>query len=334
MHMSSHRPHAPGRRATLLAAAGMAALPHSLRAQGSATRFPDRSIRLIVPFPPGGATDVHMRVLCDIASRKLGQPVIVENKAGAAGTLGALTLAKQGMPDGYLLSQMPQTVSRYTLMSRRPQYDPIADFTYIIHLTGYLFGVVVRADAPWGSSEEFLAYAKANPGRATYGSSGVGGTLHVVMERIAGLKGLEWTHVPFGGSAPNLQSVLAGQTDAMADGATWAPLVEEGRLRCLCTWGPTRARRFPEVPTLRDLGIDIVANSAYGIGGPRGMDPGVVRTLHDAFKEALFDPAHVAALDRFNQDVLYQDSADYTAYVREELEVERAVIARLGLRID
>jgi tripartite-type tricarboxylate transporter receptor subunit TctC len=154
-----------------------------------------------------------------------------------------------------MLSQMPQTVSRYALMSRRPRYEPMTDFTHIIRLTGYLFGVVVRADAPWWDFEAFVAHAKTNPGRATYGTSGVGSTLHVVMERIAGLEGTEWTHVPFGGSAPNMQSLLAGQTDAKADGATWAPLVEDGRLRCLCPWGAARARRFPDVPNLRDRGI-------------------------------------------------------------------------------
>jgi tripartite-type tricarboxylate transporter receptor subunit TctC len=229
---------------------------------------------------------------------------------------------------------MPITAFRLPLMTTRPLWDPLKDFTYVIHLTGYLFGVVVKADSPWQTWQEFIAYAKANPGKVAYGSPGVGSTLHITMERIALEQGVEWLHVPFRGGADNLQAVLSGQTQAMADSSSWGPLVESGQLRLLTTWGAERAKRFPDVPTLREVGINIVSASPYGLAGPKGMDPGVVRVLHDAFKEALMSPAHAEVLARYDMSVIYKDPAEYTAFVAQIMEEEGAMIRRLGLRMN
>jgi len=319
-----------GRR-SMLALAAVGGLAAPVVAQSG---FPNRPIRLIVPWPPGGSTDGQLRSLADLASRHFGQTVVIENRSGASGTLAAATMANEQRGDGHLVGQMPVTVFRLPLMSRRPTFDPLADFTYIIHLTGYLFGVVVRADSPWRSWQEFLAYAKANPGKVSYGSPGVGTTLHLTMERIAEQQGIEWLHVPFRGGADNIQAVLNGSTQANADSTGWAPLVDEGRLRLLVTWGAERAKRFPNVPTLRETGTDIVAASPYGLAGPKGIDPGVVRVLHDGFKAALHDPAHAAVLDRYDMPLLYMNTEDYAASVRRTMEEEGAVIRRLGLRVD
>jgi tripartite-type tricarboxylate transporter receptor subunit TctC len=273
-----------------------------------------------------------MRSLCELAARRLGQPVAVENRPGAGGILGAHVLAAGAPPDGHTLAQMPVTVFRVPLMAARPPFDPMADFTWVIQLTGYLFGTVVRADAPWSGLRELLDHAKANPGGIAYGSPGAATTPHVTMERIAGREGIAWIHVPFRGDADNLQALLNGDVQASAAASTWAPLVEEGRLRLLCTWGAERARRFPDAPTLREVGIDVVATSPYGVAGPRGMDPGVTRVLHDAFREALFDPAHRALLARFDMQVDYLGSEDYAAAARRRHEEERELVERLGLR--
>jgi len=296
--------------------------------------FPNRPIRLIVPWPPGGSTDGQLRALADVATRHLGQPVIIENRGGAAGTLGAQTMAQEARGDGHLVGQLPITVFRYPLMQSRPAWDPLRDFTYIIHLTGYLFGVVVRADSPWQTWEQFLDHAKANPGKVAYGSPGVGTTLHITMERIAAERGIEFLHVPFRGGADNAQSLLGGQTQAMADSTSWAPLVDGGQFRLLVTWGAERAKRYPNVPTLRQAGIDIVSASPYGVGGPKNMDPGVVRALHDAFKKALEDPAHLAVLERFDMPAMYMNSDDYRASVVRIIEEEGAIIRRLNLRLN
>ena len=323
-----------GRRGALALGAatlGAATLATPALAQAG---FPNRPIRLVVPWLPGGSSDTQLRMLSDLASKKLGQTVVVENKAGATGTLGALMMAQERSGDGYLIGQMPISVFRLPAMSRRPTFDPMTDFSWIIHLTGYTFGVVVRADQPWKTWQEFVAYAKANPGKVTYGTPGVGSTLHITMERIGTQLGIDWLHVPFKGGADNIQAVLSGAIVANSDSTGWAPLVQDGKLRLLVVWTAERTKRFPEVPTLREVGIDIVADSPYGLAGPKGMDPGVVRVLHDAFKEALVDPQHVATLDRFDMPVRYMGTEDYAAFARKIFEEEGAVIRKLGLTID
>lgn len=322
-----------GRRAALaLAAAPLAAMPLA-RPAIAQPAFPARPIRMLIPWAPGGTTDVEMRVLCEAASRHAGQTVVPENKSGAGGILGAQALLTE-RPDGYTLSQMPVSVFRYPMMASRSPFDPLTDFTYIAHLTGYLFGVVVRAEAPWRTFDEFLAHAKGKAGEVNYGSPGVGTSLHITMERIATERGIDWTHVPYRGLSENLQALLGGQIDAVADSSGWAQLVQDGKLRLLVTWGEARAKRFPEVPTLRESGFDIVSASPYGIAGPKGMDPGVVRKLHDIFKAALHEPAHLAVLERYDMPVMYRDSADYTAFVRQQIEEDRAMIRKLGLRLN
>jgi tripartite-type tricarboxylate transporter receptor subunit TctC len=301
-----------------------------VRAQG---RFPDRPIRLIVPWAAGGTTDIQMRVLAEQAARRLGQPVVVENRAGAGGVLGPQQLLNE-RPDGYVLSQMPISVFRHPQMASRALFNPLEDFTWVIHATGYLFGIVVRADAPWQTLAQFLDFAKANPGRVNYGTPGVGTSLHITMEQIAGMRGgIDWTHVPFRGWAENAQALLGGQIQASADSSGWSDLVQSGQMRLLATWGAERAKRFPNVPTLRESGIDIVSISPYGLAGPKGMSADVVRVLHDAFREALFDPAHVAILDRFDMQPMYLGPDDYAAFARRQFAEEGEMIRRMGLRI-
>jgi tripartite-type tricarboxylate transporter receptor subunit TctC len=321
-----------GRRAALglpLIAAPLLAAP-AIAQQG----FPNRPIRLIVPWPPGGSTDNTMRVLAEIAGEKLGQPVIIENRAGATGTLGALAMAREEKGDGYLIGQMPISVFRLPAMSRRPNFDPMTDFSWIIHLTGYTFGLVVRADQPWQTWQEFIAHAKANPGKVTYGTPGVGSTLHLTMERIALEQGIDWLHIPFRGGADNIQAVLGGQTTANTDSTGWAPLVEDNRLRLLVVWTSERAKRFPDVPTLREVGIDIVADSPFGLAGPKNMDPGVVKVLHDAFKEALLHPRNIETLERFDMTPRYMNTEDYAKFAKQLNDEETAMVKRLNLTID
>ena len=326
--------HATGRRGALALGAGLAALsrPGLISPALAQGRFPDRPIRLVVPWGPGGSTDILMRALADAASRRLGQPVVVENRAGAGGILGAQLLAGNTRPDGYTLSQIPISVFRYPQMVPRPPFDPMKDITYIAQVTGYLFGVVVKADAPWQSFRDLLAYAKANPGKINYGTPGSGTSLHITMEQVAAKEGIEWVQVPYRGAAENLQSTLSGNTQVSAETSGWSELVAAGQLRLLCTWGPERAKRFPDAPTLKELGLDIVSTSPYGIGGPAGMDPAVVRVLEEAFREAAQDPAHVAVLERYDMAPAFLGSADYAAAAKAQYEEDGAMIRRLGLK--
>ncbi|HEY4250834.1 MAG TPA: tripartite tricarboxylate transporter substrate binding protein [Roseomonas sp.] len=317
------------RRGVMGLAAGLLATPALAQ-----ERYPERPIRMLVPWAPGGTTDVLMRALCEAAGKALGQPMIVENRSGAGGMLGAQTLAHGTRPDGYTLAQMPLGTLRAPLMTTRPPYDPMRDFTWIAQLSSYLFGIAVRADAPWRDWDAFLRDAKARPGRITYGSPGVGSSPHITMAEVSETVRAEWIHVPFRGAAEAVQNLMGSQVDAIACDSTWGELVQAGQFRLLCTWGAQRAARFQDVPTLRELGIDIVSASPYGVAGPAGMTPEVVRRLEVAFRDALQDPAHLALLQRYDMSVTYLDSAAYTAEVRRQYEADGAMIRRLGLRLN
>jgi tripartite-type tricarboxylate transporter receptor subunit TctC len=316
-------------RRTLLTAAGAAAvLPHAVvRAQA----FPARPISIYVAFPAGGPTDQFFRALAESASKVLGQSVIVENKPGAGGTLAPIA-AKNAKPDGYVVSQMPLGVFRVPHMQKAPQFDPIKDFTYIINLTGYTFGLVVPANAPWKTVKDFVEDAKRNPGKIDYGSTGTGTSPHLVMEEFAQRAGMKLTHVPYKGSADLMQAILGGHIQSASDSTGWAPHVEAGKLRLLATFGPKRTKRWPDVPTLTELGYDTVSESPFGLAGPAGMEPAVVRTLHDAFKKALDDPKVLALVDRFDQPVVYMNAEDYSKFARQTYEAEKSTVERLGLK--
>lgn len=322
-------------RRALLASLGAATLAcplaHPLARPALAQpRYPDRPIRVFVPWTPGGATDIQMRAVSEVASRHLGQPVVVENRPGASGTLGALAL-KDAKPDGYTLSQMPNGVFRMPAMIARPQWDPVADLTWLIRMVGYMGGVVVRPDAPWRTMGELLAHARAHPGEVNYGTPGVN-TTDVQMQRLARQAGIDWVPVPFRGAAPNLAALLGNQIHFSAETSAWADLALEGAVRPLAVWMSKRVARFPTVPTFRELGHDVIGESTYGIAGPRGMAPDIVRTIHDAFHKAVFDPLHLAVLARFDMPVRYLNSADFAADAVFQAAEARRVVQELGLK--
>lgn len=209
----------------------------------------------------------------------------------------------------------------------------LRDFTWIIRLVGYSFGVVVRPDSPWRSWQDFVAHVRANPGKVNYGTAGVGTTQHVTMEQIGRIAGLQWVHVPFRGGGDDVQALLGGNLDAVASSSLWAEMVRAGQLRLLVSFGEERMKRFPQVPMLRDVGIDLAQVSPYGLVAPKGTDPGVVRVLHDAFRLALHDPAHQELLERMDMPLAYMDSADYAASVPATLEEQRAIVRDFDLHL-
>ena len=297
----------------------------------AAQNFPSRPVTLVVPWPAGGTTDVLLRALATATEKHLGQSITIENKPGAAGTLGPMHMAANASPDGYTVAQIPITVFRAPFMMKTT-FDPAQDLTYVIALTGYTFGVVVRDDAPWKTFGEFLADAKANPGKINYGTPGAGTSLHITMEQIAKQQGIRWTHVPFKGNAEATNALLGGHIHAVADSTGWAPLVNAGKFRLLVTWGAERTKNWPNVPTLRDLGIDMVSNSPFGIGGPKGIDPKIVKVLHDAFRKGLDEPSYREAMVKFDQELFYLDSADYRAFALQQIAEQKQLIEQLGLR--
>lgn len=317
------------KRRHILRALGGSAVALGVAPWVRAQAFPSQPIKLLIAFPAGGPTDITMRVLAENASKILGQTVVIENRSGAGGTLPAQAL-QTAKPDGYTLAQIPLGVFRLPYTTKI-NWDPVKDITYVLCVTGYAFGVVVPADSPFKEWKDFVAYAKANPGKLSYGSTGALTSPHLTMEEIAQKLGIQLNHIPYRGSAPLMQDLLGGQLMAGADSTGFAPHVEAGKLRLLNTWGAKRLKRFPDVPTLMELGLGIVQASPYGIGAPKGMDPGLVKTLHDAFKQAMEMPNHVEALAKYDQELMYMNSAQYTRFAEETFAKEKALIEKLGL---
>ena len=296
----------------------------------AAQEYPTKPITLIVPWPAGGSTDISMRAIADVASKHLGQPIAVDNKGGGGGTVGPATMAAASKPDGYTISQIPITVFRLPLM-QDVSWNPDKDFSYIVHLTGYTFGVTTNSESQFKTWKDVVEFAKANPGKVTYATPGTGTSLHVGMEQIAALAGIKMTQVPFKGGAETNAAVLGNHTMLQADSTGWRPLVDAGKLRLLMVWTDKRSPNFPDVPTLKELGYPMVYDSPFGIAGPKGMDPKIVAKLHDAFKKAIEDPAVIATLAKYDMVPNYKNTEDYKKFVAEVTASERKVIDTIGL---
>lgn len=320
----------PVSRRLVLGAASAAVIAPWVTAPAWAQNFPSRPITLIVPWPADGSTDRHLRTLAEIASTHLGQPIVVDNRPGAGGTLGPGTMALQARPDGYTIAQFPLGMLRMPHM-QRTNWHPINDFSFILGVSGYTFGFVVRADSPYKTFQDYVEAARKEPGKIDYGSTGTGTSPHLLMEEVAAAVGIKLNHVPFRGNADLMQAVLGGHVSAGSDATGWDRFVDAGQMRLLLTFGEQRTKRWPDVPTARDLGYNVVSQSPYGLVGPKGMDPAVVRTLHDAFKKAMEDPRHLEVLAQLNQDMWYRNSEDYRAWAVTTFEKDRQLIERLGL---
>jgi tripartite-type tricarboxylate transporter receptor subunit TctC len=292
-------------------------------------RFPSKPITLIAPWPAGGGSDALVRTFADSASRALGVAIVVENKPGAGGTLGATAMVN-AKPDGYTLTQLPLGVYRLPHMQKMP-YDPVKDLTHIIGLTGYTFGIASTLEAPFKTIKEMVAYAKANPGAVEYGSTGTGTTPHLAMEEFSQKAGIVLNHIPYKGSAELIQAILSGQIRVLCGIPEFTPWVKEGKLRLLATLGHQRTKAFPDVPTVNESGWDTISESPFGIGGPKGMPPETVRILHNAFKNTLEDPKVLELLDKLSQPVIYMSSEAYTRYAKRTTQQEKATIERLGM---
>ena len=315
------------KRRQLVQLAGAALVASVLTAQ--AQSFPAKPIKLIIAFPAGGPTDITMRSLADNASRILGQPVVIENKPGAGGTLPAQTL-QTSAADGYTVAQIPLGVFRLPYTTKI-NWDPVKDISYVLNVTGYAFGLVVPADSPLKTWTHYVGWAKANPGMLTFGSTGTLTSPHLTMELIAQQQGMELLHVPYKGSADLMQALMGGHIMSAADSTGFAPLVESGKLRVLNTWGEQRLAKFPQAPALKELGLGLVQNSPFGIGAPRGTPADVVKRLHDALKAAMEQESYTTALARYDMVPMHMSSAAYGKFAADTFAREKALVEKLGL---
>ncbi len=310
------------------AAAGAAlAMPSIARSQAA---FPSKPITFIVPWPAGSGVDMVHRAHCEAAAKIFGQPIIVDNKAGGSGTSGPAAMAATAKPDGYTLAQGHTGLMRIPYQQKLT-FDPTKDFTWIMNVASFTLGVVVKADAPWKTFEEFIADAKANPGKINYTTSGVGGSLHIGMEQIAQQAGIKWTHVPSKGGSEGWALLEGGHVMALADASGWAPMVDAGRFRLLVIWTEKRVPRWPDVPTLAETGFKFSLDSPFGIIGPKGMEPAVVKTLHDGFKAAMDDAKFKDLAEKYMYYPRYVGTEDYNKLVMQLISDQRAMLDKLGL---
>jgi tripartite-type tricarboxylate transporter receptor subunit TctC len=298
---------------------------------GRADTFPARPLTLIVSLAAGSSVDVILRALVTGAERRLGQPIVVENRPGAGTTLAPAQMAATAKPDGYTICQLGVPVLRAPAL-RKTTYDPSTDFTYIIGVVQLVFGLVVRRDAPWSTLSDLIDAARRNPGTITYGTPGVGSDTHVAMELIARQQGIRWVHVPF--ASGDVTALLGGHIHAVASGSVWAPQVKSGELRLLATFGARRTGYWPSVPTLTENSVEVVMEGTYGLVGPKGMDTAVVETLHDAFKAAMDQPGFAAAIANFHQEARYLSSSEFRAFALDQIEKQRRLVEELGLRLN
>jgi tripartite-type tricarboxylate transporter receptor subunit TctC len=321
------RRYAFSRRRMLLAAGAAVLAPvGSVCAQA----YPNRPITLIVPWPPGGSTDRHLRTLAEIAQKHLGQTIVVENRPGGGGTTGPGNMALNAKPDGYTIAQFPMGMLRIPHMQKVP-WNPLTDFTYLIGVSGYTFGFTVKADSPYKTFNDYIEAARKLPGQINYGSTGIGTSPHLLMEEVAAAAKVQLNHIPYKGNADLQQALLGGHVMAQSDATGWDKFVDAGQMRLLVTFGEQRTRRWPDVPTAKELGYGVVSQSPYGLVAPKGLDPAVAKALHDAFKKAMDDPKHVEVLAQLNQDAWYRTGPQYEQWAKEAYERDRALIERLGL---
>lgn len=301
-----------------------------LLSAAQATDYPSKPITLIVPYLAGGSIDAVMRAAANSASKRLGQPIVIENKAGAAGTLGPASMASTAKPDGYTISVGGVTLFRLPLM-QKTGFDPEKDFTYIANLTGITFGMTAGANTPFKTWADVVAFAKKNPGKVTYGSPGQNTTPHLGMEQIAALAGIQLVHIPYKSSPESNSALLGGHIDLQVDGAGWKPIVESGRARLLNVWTAKRTMRWPDVPTLHDLGYPLTIESPIGLVGPKGMDPRVVAKINDAFRASIEDPEVLRVLAEFEFVPAYQRGDDFLKSLIQTRNEERKLLDRMGL---
>lgn len=291
--------------------------------------FPSKPIELIVPYPAGGSTDVTARPLAKGAEKDLGQPIAVINKAGGGGTVGTAHVAK-AKNKGYTLTVLPPAIFNAYYMRNIP-FVPMEAFTPIMVYGGWSFGLVVKSDSPWKTLEDFIKYAKENPGKVKYSAPGTGTSPHLAMAELGLKAGVDWKHVPYKGDPPSIAAVLGGHVTAASGSSAFIPHVKAGKLRLLATYGDKRMAVFPNVRTLKECGYDISYPSHVGIAGPKGLPEGVVKVLEKALKNGMKDKIFISTMGRLSMPITFLGSADYKLYLKKVNERAAKLIPSLGL---
>jgi len=321
-----HRREALGHLVAAAAAAAGVTAARPVRAN----TFPSKPITLILPFPPGGSFDPILRALCNAAGQDLGQPIVLMHKPGGGGVTGTATLATMTESDGYTLAVMHNSVIRQPLLMKTA-WNPLTDFTYLIGLAGLSTGVTVAADAKWQTLPELLADAKARPGAVSWGNVGAISVNRIYAERLAKAAGARFNMIPFKGGSEAFQALLGHHLDVYGDPG-FGPMAVSGKVRLLATFTEQRLKRWQQVPTVKELGHDLVIESAIGLVAPKNLDPAAAARLHAAFKKAMDDPEYRRMLDEFDLTPHYRTAQAYRGYAEAQMVKEKAMLDESGFK--
>ena len=316
-------------RSTLIASLLLTAASLSM-AQGA---WPTRSITMVVPFPPGGLADLVARPVAEAMSRELGQPVVIENKAGAGGGIGMSYTAK-AKPDGHTvvlaLSSLTVIPEADTVLGRAPMFA-LNDLRPLARYTADPTVLAVRADAPWKTLKDFVEDAKKRPSAINYGSSGNYGTMHVPMEILSQVAGVKMTHVPFTGAGPAVVALLGGQIDAVSSGpATVLQHIKAGKLRVLAHWGNEKLASMPDVPSIKDSGLNVEYAQWSGLFIPSATPEPIAQRLRAAAKAAALDAKVNDVIRNAGSPIVYQDAPEFEKYVQADAKRMVDVVKRIG----
>ena len=282
-----------------------------------AADFPTKPINILIGYAAGGSTDLTTRALASEAAKLLKQPIICNNQVGASGTL-VLGRVKGDKSDGYTLYNAP-TANFCRIPHLQPvPYDPLKDFTFIMQYGLYQYGIVVRADSPWKTLEELLDYAKKNPSKIKYATSGLGSGQHLVMEYLGKKMGIKWDHVPFAGGTQAVAALLGGHVQVLSQTPEWKEHVLAGKLRLLVVCTDQRMKAFPDMPTLIEKGIKFSVHSGLAFMGPAGMPADVVTKLQNALAEAMKSKVFLEAMDKFDLPPAFLGSEALTKLIHRD----------------